>query len=278
MFYPTYLLPSSGNKVYAVSEINTKLDLQHLMMVSEAATLNNEEQFIEAISSSAGIPSNQMTVGDFYYITLLTRINTFPNSRIKWENVVCHVPKITIPDDVWLDEHYGPILQKHGIERVTILPRNRIVELFSAVDADLEKNLDLRNSTDLCRTVNNFDLTQHLLEDNAIALKDPIDLATGFCIPTANLIPEWKMLAKNPVYAKLLPFVVWLDESYGTTIREKFETLENRSDASLLIEQASAYHAKYTHGPSVVMSAPCMCCGNHLQLKPISIGYSLFFV
>lgn len=275
MFYPTNHLPSTG---YSTASINTKLDLKHLMLVSEAATLNNEESFIEAICSSAGIPSNQMTVGDFYYTTLLTRINTFPNSRIKWENVVCHVPKITIPEEIWSDEHYGSVLTKHGIQRVTTAPRNKIVELFSAVDAELEKPLDLRQSTDLCRTVNNFELTVELLEDNAIVMKNFLPLDEGYSIPTANLIPEWKLLAKNPVYAKLLPFVVWLDESYGKTIAEKFDALENHSDASLILEKASEYHSKYTHGPAVVMKAPCSCCQNHLQLKPISIGYSLFFI
>jgi hypothetical protein len=269
-------LPSMGPG-YPRDSFRTTLGIESLMDLSEAATLNDEAAFVRAICKATAIPMDVMTTGDFYFITLLLRIHSFSDTPIKWETT-CLTPRVEIPENVWADESTRALMESLGINRVTTMPRDEIVPLFARLDEALKKPLDISAGTGLCRQHNSIPLTEDVLVKSATYLTEPVVFAEGFTFPKAKLIPEWKAMSKNPQFEKLLPFVVWLDDSYGVTIAEKFEALKAHDNAGALIEQAAVYQKQYMHGPSVVMTGICSACANDIKLRPIAINSSLFFV
>lgn len=246
---------------YKVKEFNmTWFKPKQLTLLSKAVHLSSVEPVIQAMSQViTGIEVEELTVGDFFYLLTLQRLNCFKDRPLnaEWQ---CQAAVFVRTDS---NETYSP----HDIDRLVEAWREATPEQRK----DMEDPDTIHLEGDVCGTVNYIPIT---VEDfRTIKLKD-IELPEGVDYPRVKTLPSFLKMQKDPEYALIAEACQYVKD--GDSLEEKLQSLLESEDMDFFGKLNDAT-LQFVHGISREVSKKCEGCG-HTHPIMYTVDASSFFM
>lgn len=202
--------------------------IAELRLLSTAASVGNMQHAIRAFDLCISVDVQQLSLGDFYYLMLWQRINSFPKRpyAIPWDcDSALFKSKETgqyllydMPDDQW--------------------PSSEVLE------TDYEATKCGFSNTSIVQTP---DLEIFTLDEDLV-------LPEGFDFPRVKIMLDLQEALKTPDLAYLAPGIQWIA---GETFEEKMEAAN--ADPSLVFEGLDLENA-VVHGFGEQVTVKCAQC------------------
>jgi hypothetical protein len=285
---PFNKLPSLGLNYESSTQIAqlVPFDFNSLMKVSEAIETDDYLPFILAVQDHCGIQN--LEVVDFYFIVALLRIITLTDMPIQM-NWMCrenHL-RVQITGDSEISQAAVQFLiEQHfnfDSESNTWLLYSVTESQYKTFNAEITANYSevAKGSWFTCKTENSQDLTVDHLMEFVKHYPSDMQLEQGYQTPKAIDIADYNAMGKNPALKKLRPVLMWMDESFGSTLQDRLKFMQTKPNNIVMpiVQQALKYDADYRAGISKIITCPpCSCCGARTEPYSLNITPKMFFV
>lgn len=214
--------------------------IQELKLLSKSIKTNNVKHVARAIDLCIDFDVNELTIGDFYYILMWERLNSFPKSpvTVQWK---CEAEVWKLKEGTnWLD--FG------------IVPDSSEVHLY-------EK--------DNCNTENVEAL--HKVNMQVYELPDEVQMPEGFDYPRVRDLENIKKSLEDPELALLTKGLQWIKGTW----EEKIAALDSEEGMEIF-DTGSALADTIIHGVAEHATLTCRACKRKV-LYPIELNAASFF-
>ena len=200
--------------------------LKELRLLSKAVELNEMSHLLRAVDNVISVPTENLTIGDFFYVLLWLRLYSMPKSPyvVEWK---CDQPYFT--------------------HKETRKPLQYTDPEWPSV-AVLKSDYDVET----CGTENTSIL--HQVNTEVISLEEGYSLPQGFDYPRVSCYSDRAAALKDPEWALLAPAIQWLP---GHTWAQKVQYAEDSPDS---IGEALDINKKVVHGIGESVTFNCRRC------------------
>ena len=247
---PSYFLPYSFSKLHI-----RPFTIAELRLLAYAVANGTMEPMIKAVDLCIDQPIDQIAIGDFFYILMWLRINSYPKSpwEVAWtcNNMVEDVVEVDEDDDDKdTDDKETPVQVE---EKEPQEPKFKRCGWHNA--ALIQKS-----------TIEILDL--EALKNEGFVLDEELDY------PRVPLLVDLQSLpSTSPDLLYIIPAVQWVRK--GKSLAEKIEALELEPDLSLF-SKANDTNKKLVFGVKERMLLKCSKCG-HGFMHTMAIEPLTFF-
>lgn len=273
----TQSLPSRGYLYEAETLTIRPMGIAELMLISSAIETGDDSDFVRAIQGTTDL-QQPLTVGDFYYVAALQRIISYKKAPMTWE-WTCSGDVLNVQTE---DEAVLGVLEARNFQQVSP-GTHALYKVTEEQLAEVEQNLrplagKFSGQLVNCGHNNSVIIDKDLLDANLIHLDSKPELPDGYSFPTSAYLGEFQRLYASESLRKLLPLVMWLDNSYGSTLEDRINTLRGREDALDILDVAGQLDIKYQHGYNRdLLCAPCQVCGAQTNRQRLIIAARSFY-
>jgi hypothetical protein len=207
--------------------------IRELRLVSRAAQTGQYTNLLRAVDQCTDIDAYQLTIGDFYYVLLWLRVNSYPKTPL--------------------------LVNWHCTDMVSINDEGGITT-----------DPDEAVGTQVCDT-HNSELV-HMSTVDIIKLdKDSPEIDPRLDYPRAHLLDDIQEMLKNPELMQLVRAIQYVKE--GNTMQEKLEALEREDDLELFDDAMGATEKHKHGIRETVYLKCRRCGGRHrhvLKIDPLT--------